>query len=57
MAIRGLGELKTRQRGWFRSGSVEVRVGRPMRFSPLESEAQITARLHTEVERMLNGGF
>ena len=57
MAIRGLGELKTGQRGWFRSGAVEVRVGRPMRFSPLESEAQITARLHTEVERMLNGGF
>jgi long-chain acyl-CoA synthetase len=55
MAIRGLGALKTRQRGWFRSGSVEVRVGRPMRFSPLESEAQITARLHSEVDRLLNG--
>ncbi|MGD0860345.1 MAG: AMP-binding protein [Terracidiphilus sp.] len=57
MAIRGLGELKTRRRGWFRSGAVEVRVGRPMRFSPLESEAQITARLHGEVERLLNGGL
>ena len=55
MAIRGLGELKTGHRGWFRSGLVEVRVGRPMRFSPLESEAQITARLHGEVERLLNG--
>ena len=29
MAIRGLGELKTRQRGWFRSGTVEVRIGEP----------------------------
>ncbi|MGD0902010.1 MAG: AMP-binding protein [Terracidiphilus sp.] len=57
MAIRGLGELKTGQRGWFRSGAVEVRTGQPMRFSPLESEAQITARLHAEVERLLNGSF
>jgi len=57
MAIRGLGELKTGQRGWFRSGSVEVRVGRPLCFSPLESAAQITARLHAEVERLLNGSF
>ena len=55
MAIRGLGELKTGQRGWFRSGAVEVRTGQPMRFSPLESEAQITARLHAEVERLLGG--
>jgi long-chain acyl-CoA synthetase len=57
MAIRGLGELKTRRRGWFRSGAVEVRVGQPMRFSPQESEAQITARLHAEVEELLNGSF
>jgi long-chain acyl-CoA synthetase len=55
MAIRGLGELKTRQRRWFRSGAVEVRVGRPIRFSPLETEAQITARLHAEVHELLNG--
>ena len=55
MAIRGLGELKTRRRGWFRSGAVEVRVGRPMRFSPLETEAQITVRLHAEVKKLLNG--
>jgi long-chain acyl-CoA synthetase len=55
IAIRGLGELKTRQRGWFRSGSIEVRVGRPIRFSPIESEAAITERLHAEVEALLNG--
>ncbi|HXR37571.1 MAG TPA: AMP-binding protein [Terracidiphilus sp.] len=55
MAIRGLGELKTRERGWFRSGAVEVRIGKPMRFGPEESEASITARLHEEVERLLIG--
>ena len=55
MAMRGLGELKTRRRRWFRSGAIEVRVGRPIRFAPQDSEAAITARLHVEVEKLLNG--
>jgi long-chain acyl-CoA synthetase len=53
VAICGLGELKTRERGWFRSGTVEVHIGEPIRFSPAESEGNITARLHAEVERLL----
>ncbi|HUE23104.1 MAG TPA: AMP-binding protein [Bryobacteraceae bacterium] len=53
MAIRGLGELKKADRGWFRSGTVEVRIGEPMRFSPTESEASITARLRAAVEKLL----
>jgi len=53
MAIRGLGELKSGRRGWFRSGTVEVRVGQPMRFASDESEASITARLHAAVEKLL----
>jgi long-chain acyl-CoA synthetase len=56
IALRGLGELKTRQRKWFRSGTIEVIVGDPIRFGPRESEAAITARLHDEVERLLNSG-
>jgi long-chain acyl-CoA synthetase len=55
VAIRGLGELKSRRRGWFRSGTIEVLVGQPIRFSPIESEAAIAARLHDEVEMLLNG--
>ena len=55
MAIRGLGELKTRGRGWFRSGTVEVRIGEPIRFNPTDSETSITARLHAEVEKLLIG--
>jgi long-chain acyl-CoA synthetase len=54
-AIRGLGEMKAGRRGWFRSGTLEVRVGEAIRFSPEESEAAITARLHDEVERLLGG--
>jgi long-chain acyl-CoA synthetase len=55
MALRGLGDLKTRRRGWFRSGTVEVRAGQPIRFAPTDTEAAITARLHAEVEKLLNG--
>jgi long-chain acyl-CoA synthetase len=54
MAIRGLGELKTRSRGWFRSGTVEVRIGEAIRFSAMDSEASITAQLHAAVERLLS---
>ena len=55
VAIRGLGELKARGRGWFRSGKIEVRVGVPMRFDVETSEAAVTERLHAEVERLLKG--
>jgi long-chain acyl-CoA synthetase len=55
VAIRGLGELKAGQRRWFRSGTIEIRVGKPIRFSPAETEAAITARLHAEVEKLLIG--
>jgi long-chain acyl-CoA synthetase len=53
VALRGLGELKAGDQRWFRSGSIEVRVGQPLRLAPGESEASITARLHAEVERLL----
>jgi long-chain acyl-CoA synthetase len=53
VALRGLGELKAGNRRWFRSGSIEVHVGQPIRFAPEETEAAITARLHAEVERLL----
>ena len=53
VAIRGLGELKTRERRWFRSGRIEVRVGEPLRFAPEVSETEITARLQDAVARLL----
>jgi long-chain acyl-CoA synthetase len=53
VALRGVGQLKREHGGWFRTGKVEVRVGEPMRFSPLDSEAAITERLHDEVARLL----
>lgn len=53
IAMRGLGDLKARRRSWFRSGTIEVHVGEPMRFAPTETEAAITARLQAEVEKLL----
>jgi long-chain acyl-CoA synthetase len=55
MAMRGLGELKSRGGAWFRSGEVEICVGGPIRFGPLDSEAAITARLQDAVEKLLRG--
>jgi long-chain acyl-CoA synthetase len=54
VAIRGLGKLKVQGRGWFRSGTIEVRVGEPLRFARDESETEITTRLHAEVKRLLS---
>ncbi len=53
VAMRGLGGLKTHQRSWFRSGTIEIHVGEAISFGPEEPEAAITARLHDEVERLL----
>jgi long-chain acyl-CoA synthetase len=55
VAIRGLGELKAGSQRWFRSGKIEVHVGQPIQFLAEETESAITARLHDEVERLLNG--
>ena len=53
VALAGVGRLKRERGGWFRTGKVEVRIGKPVKFSPLTSEAQITERLHDEVARLL----
>ena len=53
VALRGLGELKTRGHGWFRSGKIEVHIGSPIRISASESEAAITQRLHDAVNALL----
>ncbi len=53
VAMRGLGELKTGQRRWFRPGTIEIHVGEAICFGPEETEAAITARLHDEVERLM----
>ncbi len=56
IAIRGLGQLKSGKKRWFRSGTIEVRVGKPLSFPPEATESEITARLHSEVESLLASG-
>ena len=53
VALIGLGELKAKGRGWFRSGKIEVRVGEPIQFGPLETEAAITEKLHSALWSLL----
>jgi len=55
VALVGLGELKAKGRGWFRSGKIAVCVGEPLRFGPLESEAAITEQLHAAVSALMTG--
>ncbi len=54
VGIRGLGELKAGGRGWFRSGRIEVHVGEPIFFAPDATEADVTERLHQEVQILLS---
>jgi long-chain acyl-CoA synthetase len=54
IAIRGLGELKTKRR-WFRTGKIEVRIGEAIEFGSDASEVTITERLHDEVVKLLEG--
>ncbi|WP_058189433.1 AMP-binding protein [Terracidiphilus gabretensis] len=53
VALLGLGDLKQKGRGWFRSGKIEIRVGEPIRFDRDVTEAQITELLHAETQRLL----
>jgi long-chain acyl-CoA synthetase len=53
VALIGLGELKAKGRGWFRSGKIEVRVGEPIQFGPVETEAAITEKLRAAVLSLL----
>jgi long-chain acyl-CoA synthetase len=54
VALYGLAELKKQKRGWFRSGILEVRIGKFMRFTSTESEAAITEKLEQSVKRLLD---
>lgn len=53
VGLRGLGAMKARGRGWFRSGELEIHVGEPILFGPQETEARITQRLHDEVAKLM----
>lgn len=54
IALKGLGELRQSKRRWFRSGSLEVRVGEAVEPDPRLSPEQIAESLHNAVSALLN---
>jgi long-chain acyl-CoA synthetase len=53
IALIGLGELKVARKGWYRSGKIQVRVGRPIVMQLSLSPDQITKLLEEEVKSLL----
>jgi long-chain acyl-CoA synthetase len=54
VAVQGLGELKQRGRGWFRSGKIRIRVGTPVQIDPglpPEAMAEVLRRAMEELLR------
>lgn len=47
--IDGLGELKVRGRGWFRSGTIAVTAGEPLTLNAGETPEQLTERLRAGI--------
>ena len=47
--LDGLGKLKTRKGGWFRSGEISVSVGSPIDLLPEATPEELTARLQRGV--------
>ena len=46
IALQGMGSASRDGAGWFRSGRIAVRVGRPLRFAAERSPEEITEELH-----------
>lgn len=53
IALAGVGDMKTGRQRWFRSGKLKIIVGSPMSFETQTSPEEITARLHSEMARLL----
>lgn len=53
VAMRGLGEIKTRRQRWFRPGTLDIYIGAPMNFSASATAEEITSTLQKEIERLL----
>jgi long-chain acyl-CoA synthetase len=54
VAMIGLGELKQRERRWFRPGTVTVRVADAMTMESGETPQEFTARLEAQFRRLIS---
>jgi long-chain acyl-CoA synthetase len=53
IALAGVGDMKAGRQRWFRSGKLRIIVGSPMSFDTQTRPEEITARLHSEMARLL----
>jgi len=53
IALLGLGELRQRRRGWFRSGILKIRVGLPIALDPQLSPATIAESLRRALASLM----
>ncbi len=53
VALKGLGELKQRKRGWFRSHNLEIRIGEPICPSTQLAPEELARSLHDAVAVLL----
>jgi long-chain acyl-CoA synthetase len=56
VALTGLGEMKLRGTGWFRSGRLGIRVGKPLIFDGGPDAGAMTRELERRVRELLEGG-
>jgi long-chain acyl-CoA synthetase len=52
VALRGLGELKQRGQGWFRSGKLSIRVGQPLQIDRQLPADEITSTLEHALRKL-----
>jgi long-chain acyl-CoA synthetase len=53
VSLRGLGTLRHGFRDWFRTGRLEIRVGSPITMPPVSTPQDWTAKLESELRRLL----
>ncbi len=52
VALIGLGEMRSGKTRWFRSGKLEIRIGKPIIVAEGEDPAQLTSRLEQSVRQL-----
>ncbi|MGC8550604.1 MAG: AMP-binding protein [Acidobacteriaceae bacterium] len=54
VALAGLSQHAHHRKHWFHAGTIEIRIGQPLRFDPETTPDEITRQLHNTVEQLLN---
>ena len=52
VALLGLGEMRARKTRWFRSGKLQIRIGKPIAIPEGADPAQLTAKLEESIRHL-----